>query len=404
LANSEAAEDVAYLGMKQLDDLLNIFLNKPRAATVPEGHQTGSSGEIFAQNPHGHAEPAARPGPNRTQKQKRLPVVEISSPSSGAGKSQLLYYVAAVTVLPSTFHDVSIGGREGAVVLLDTDGRFDVERLYTIAEGMIWHALHADLKVLKVDDHAAEQNPEDGINEDEIDSVIRDSLQHVHIFRPQSSFSLLATLKGLDQYLLDLTKHISAARPLRAMLLDSASSFYWQDRLRDEVARTEEIGRSAAETARDRDQKQSFHIPDLYRDLVTEMRRLQHLFDCAVLYTTWGVSRAPPSVTIPYARLGPGPPSFRPHLPPPWGTTFPTLRLVTQRDAVRAFASDATTVEMERDAPLRQRVVTQGKFSAWIDSWGKEDWPGSVVSALNRMDTQGGFSFWVRRDGVFMKP
>lgn len=351
--------------------MLGVFLNK-RAETGAE-----------------HASPTVpRPTASYAQKSK-LPVIEISSPNSGGGKSQLIYYLVALCVLPSTFKGRKTGGRDGAVVLLDTDGKLDIRRLYQIAQGVVWHSLRADI------------NAEEAMNENEIQSLLHDSLQHIHVFRPQTSSSLLATLKSLDKYLLDVTRHHSAARPLHALFLDSASAFYWQDRMRDDVARTEEIGRSGADIAHDRDNRKKFHMNVLYRDLVVELRRIQAVFDCSLIFSTWGLFRAPPDRTAPYSHLWTGPPSFRPHLPPPWGK-FANLRLIVQRDAVRPYPVTSSLADIERDAPIRQAVVRRGKFSAWVDTWGKEDWPPGLISALRSMPENGGFPFWIREDGVFM--
>jgi hypothetical protein len=379
---SPAESNKYRLGVKDLDELLDVFLNK-RAE-----HQDISVTE--------HASPTASRSAASYARKKNPPVIEISSPNSGGGKSQLIYYLAALCVLPSTFKGRKTGGRDGAAVLLDTDGKLDIRRLYQIAQGVVWHSLRADLKV-----GAEDATAEEAMSENEIQSLLHDSLQHIHVFRPQTSSSLLATLKSIDKYLLDVTRHHSAGRSLHAVFLDSASAFYWQDRMRDEVARTEEIGRSAADIANDRDQRKKFHMSVLYRDLVVELRRLQSIFDCSLIFTTWGLFRAPPDRNAPYAHLWIGPPSFRPHLPPPWGK-FANLRLIVQRDAVRPYPVTSSLADIQRDAPIRQAVVRQGKFSAWVDTWGKEDWPSGLTSALRSMPENGGFPFWIREDGVFM--
>ena len=307
-------------------------------------------------------------------------MLEISSPSSGAGKSQLLYYMIAVAVLPFSHCGTRLDGCGSAVVLLDTDARFDAARLRAVASGVVqWKRSRARDPALEHADFG-------------LDCLLHDSLQHVHVFRPQSSSALLATLQNLDAYLLDLSRHRSAARPLHAILLDSASAFFWQDRLRDEVARTEEIGLPAAEIERDRQQQRSFHLAVLYRELVEELLRLQARFDCAVVYTTWGVSPA-------YNHQGL--PSFKPHLPGLW-KTFPVLRVVVQRDSVQSFGQETTVAEAERDAFTRQAVVLQGKFSVWVDPWGQEDWPPSVVSALDWSAGRCSFAFEATREGVFL--
>lgn len=357
--------------VKEIDDLLDVFLGRTRAGDLPEQHT-----------------PAAQET-GHSRRRQRLPVVEITSPSSGDGKTQLIYLIAAVSVLPASFKGVAVGGRDSAVVILDLDGRFDVDRLFDVAKGFVERILRPG--------QAAEETAQPGledqrsvISDSSVASLITAALQHVHIYRPQSSSALLATLRQLDAYLFNTTKHSSATRRLGAILLDSMSAFYYQDRLRDELARTEEIGMSAGDIARARDGKTSFHLSVLYREICDELRRLQNVFDCAVLYTTWGINRV----------SGTAAPSFRPHLPPPW-PTFPCVRIVVSRDSVRPFAPNASIMGMERDAPIRQSVVQQGKFSAWVDHWGAENWAPSVIAALNRMDGRGGFAFWVRDDGVF---
>ncbi|KAL1849786.1 hypothetical protein Plec18170_007307 [Paecilomyces lecythidis] len=390
----------SFLGVKELDELLELFLSTPSAPPAIEPSRTQIPESTSAEYGPGEVNdsavyaaeyevenidglgtdlhvPVPAPRPVANLKRKR-PVVEITSASSAAGKTQLLYYLAAVAILPLTYHGKYLGGRGAAVVYIDTDGRFDASRLGYIASGVVQQKLKAS---------------EEDIDPRDIDELVRNALQHVHVFRPQSSSSLLTTLRRLDSYLLEVSRHRSATRPLHAIFLDSASAFFWQDRLRDEVARTEEIGRPAAEIERDREQERSFHLAVLYRQLVTELRRLQTIFDCAVVYTTWGLSRT--KSTSDY-----GPTSsysgFRPHLPPPWGT-FPSLRLVVQREPIRPFPPEATLQEAERDAPLRQEVIARGKFWAWVDTWGREEWPRRIVEGLERRN-RGRFAFWVRDD------
>ncbi|OKL57892.1 hypothetical protein UA08_06797 [Talaromyces atroroseus] len=395
-AQFEPRTERSHFGVKDLDDLLDAFLSAHSPALTQHQHQQQDhSLNSGAQITHAHSASSTALGSSRaTRIGRKLPVIEISSPSSGGGKSQLLYYLAAIAVLPSSFKGKKIGGRNGAVVLLDTDGRLDVKRLYEIAEGAIQHAQRASSTDVDTNETTAAEAAA-------IASLIRDSLQHVHIFRPQSSSSLLATLKSLDKYLLDMRRHRSATRPLHAVILDSASAFYWQDRMRDDVARTQEIGRSAAEIKQDREQRKTFYLNILYQDIASELRRIQTIFECSVVYTTWGLNRAFSDKNAPYAHLWSGPPSFKPHLPPPWNS-FPDLRLVVQRDTVRPYPASSTYTEIERDAPIRQGVVRQGKFSAWVDTWGREYWPPGIINALRNMPEHGAFPFWVRKDGVFM--
>lgn len=386
------------LGVKELDHLLDVFMpvpaaqhpsRQPQSSSLPQAEDdllfSGDEEDIVI----GHQArftPVSRPNP----------VVEISSSSSAAGKSQLLYYLTAITILPLTYEGARVDGKESAVVFIDADGRFDADRLRTVARGI----LHRRLR----------DQPET-IEPAHLEAILLTSLQHVHVLRPQSSSSLLATFHSLDTYLFDLSRHVSSNRRLHAIIIDSASAFFWQDRLRDEVARIEDIGRPLAGIEREREQKQSFYISDLYAELVKELKRLQRRFSCAIIFTTTSLTGKTSSShhTQSYQTSGPfdlynppapptKTPALRPFLPAPWGT-FPTLRLVVQRDAVRPFPPNITVHNAERDAANRHEVVKQGKFSGWVNGWGQEEWPSRVVDGIDGLNG-GMFVFYARSEGV----
>lgn len=327
------------------------------------------------------------------------PVVELSSSLSGAGKTQLLYYMTARAILPRTYGGISIGGLEAAVVWMDADDRFDVYRLRNVARELLRQARES------VDEEMVDKDTE-LFSHAQLTELLTLSLQHVHVFRPQSSSALLATLCTLDKYLYDLSRHHSASRPLHMLAIDSVTAFLWQDKLRDEVARTEEIGRSRAEIDQQRALKRTFHLSDLYAELVHELKRLQSRFGCAIVYTTTVSSGRPPVSNTSGQSGPPGPydrppsqtPSLRPALPAPWGT-FPVLRLVVRRDTVRPFPPAMSAHDARRDASMRQSVVRQGKFSAWVNAWGREEWPRRVIDGVNWYNG-GCFSFYLRATGV----
>lgn len=277
------------------------------------------------------------------------PVVEISSTSSAAGKSQLLYYLTAIAVLPATIDDVQIDGRNAAVVFVDADGRFDADRLLSVARDIIQQKLKQQL-----------------VEQPDIETILYNSLQHVHVFRPTSSASFLATLQSLQSYLFDLTRHLSTNRPLHGILVDSATAFLWQDKLRDQVARVEEIGRPHAEIEYARRSKSSFYIADMYAELVRALKRVQSVFGCAVVYTTTAWVGRAASVS------GDELVAFRCSLPPPWGL-FPTLRVVL-------------------------RTNGQGRFLGCVNGLGREEWSRRVVEELERRGR--GFVFDADREGV----
>ncbi|KAF9891931.1 hypothetical protein FE257_002894 [Aspergillus nanangensis] len=400
LSYGNAAEALnAPLGVKELDELLDVFM-VPRDQPLREAHQDLQPPGTLD---HAATQSAVSP-PQVPQFGHSNPVIEISSTASAAGKSHLLYYLAAIAILPSLFNGYPLGGRESALVFIDTDGRFDAGRLHAVTRGIIRKRLEATPA-----DPDADLPP---YTEEDIETTLTISLQHVHVFRPQSSTSLLSTLKTLDTYLLNISRHLSATRPLHGIFLDSAGAFFWPDKLHDEFARTEDIGRSAAEIEHDRQQKTSFYLSDMYADLVAELKRLQRRFGCVVVYTTtstWSARSGPRGGSNAYQPSGPfdlynphssapKTPSFRSSLPPPWGS-FPTLRLVVRRDAVRPFPPIMTPADAQDEAAMRQEVVMRGQFSAWVNGWGREQWPRRVLDGLDWLNG-GTFVFHVHGEGV----
>ncbi|KAJ5111591.1 hypothetical protein N7532_002126 [Penicillium argentinense] len=331
------------------------------------------------------------------RRKSTYPVVEISSSLSAAGKSQMLYFLTARMVLPRFYQNILIGGQEATVVWIDADDRFDANRLLAVARNIVQRARQT------LDPDALNEDA-GGPSDEDVEAVLTSALHHVHVFRPQSSSSVLATLQNLDSYLYDLSRHSSASRSLQMVAIDSATAFYWQDRLRDETARTEEIGRSRAEVDREREKKQSFYLSDVYAEMVSELKRLQGRFRCAVVYTTTVAGGRPANSSSSsepggrYCRA----PALKPALPAPWGT-FPILRLVVHRDAVRSFPPASSTQDVKRDAPTRQSIINQGKFSAWVNSWDREEWPRRVADGVDWYNG-GSFPFYVRESGIEIPP
>ncbi|CAG8940196.1 unnamed protein product [Penicillium salamii] len=398
--------DVYSLGIPVLDSLLDVFAPKTsqdrgrRASDQDQlrDYQTAAYEEMLMQveteddDSHGpnvmHAHDdtgpvdALFPEPDEAQK-RPIPILEVSSCLSSSGKSQLLYYLTAIAILPREY-----GGHEAAVVFIDTDDRFDAERLRVVARRII--RVHMAILSSISDEQSA------GLPTDcDMEALIVSSLRHVHVFRPQSSIALLATLHSLGSYLFDLSRHQSASRPLRMIAIDSITAFIWQDRLRDEVARTEEIGRSREEVDSEREQKRRFCLPILYDDLAKQLKQLQSQFHCAIVYTSV-VSGGRPAADQdePQSRFS----TLKPALPAPWGK-LPTLRLIVHRSTVRPFPPSMTPLAAAKDAPSRQSVVQQGKIIAWVNEWDRDGWPRRIVEAVEASNG-GSFSFFVLERGV----
>ncbi|KAL4879307.1 hypothetical protein BJY04DRAFT_97077 [Aspergillus karnatakaensis] len=384
------------LGVGPIDDLLELFWpcpqrlqNMPRLEPNISGdheNDISATAEYTPMQLETHDQPVF-PG-------RPYPVIEISSTSSAAGKSQIISYLSALAVLPSELNGIPLGGLNSAVVFIDSDGRFDVERLRTVARGIVQNKIQA----------SADYRSSSASLDDTIEAMIVASLQHVHVFRPQSSLALLTTLQSIEVYLLDLPRHASTSRPLHAIFIDSATAFFWQDKLQDEIARTEEIGRPAAELEIERQHKKTFYLADTYADLVTALKRLQQIFDCAVIYTTTSFGgRLMEKPFAPSGSYNPldsilNTPSFRSPMPPPWGL-FPTLRLVLNRGAVQPFPPGVAVQEAQRAASMRHEIVMRGEFVGSVNGWGREEWPRRILEGLTRRG-RGQFTFDVGRDGV----
>ena len=387
------------LGVEELDELLQTFIFKSSASVSAfygedNGHPDHASASSTTINSHedvhgnnGAARSPFSPDTGSTTPpvvhiSSEHPVVELSSFGSGAGKSQLLCYIVATAILPERYNEVQLRGQNAAVVYIDTDGRFDANRLRTVARGIVQQRLDAAGTYL---------------NAETVESLLHASLKHVHVIRPQSSLSLLATLQRLDAYLLDLKSHFSSSRRLHSVVVDSATAFIWQDRLRDDIARIEEIGRPYADVEHERSQKKSFQLGLLYAELTEELKRLQRKFGCSVIFTclSWGSKKTTTTdsetINIGSYSLGAGirseGPSLRSPLPSPWGI-FPHLRLIVQRDVV--FLPTSRRAE-------GVGLMRGSKFSARVNGWDSEGWPSGVVEALKRRDA---FSFHADGAGV----
>ncbi|KAH8701302.1 hypothetical protein GQ44DRAFT_632126 [Phaeosphaeriaceae sp. PMI808] len=146
------------------------------------------------------------------------PTIELVSPPSthhfsGTGKTSLLYLIIAHAILPPSFSNIPLAGQNAAVILLDPLQHFSVSRLATT---MLNHIITALNKA---------NEPLDTPTKANLKTTISQSLLHLHIFRPQSWPSLIATLTSLPTYLFDATKHKSTHRRIHSIVLDDIDFF-----------------------------------------------------------------------------------------------------------------------------------------------------------------------------------
>ena len=200
------------------------------------------------------------------------PIIELTSLRSASGKTHVLYHIVAVAVLPASY-----SGRHSCVVVVDTDNRFSVLRLVTQMQKIVNGALS--------------------------DSDIEYTLRHVHIYRPQSLSSTIATVQAMPDYLFDSTRHYSADRPLAFIALDSASAFVWQARA------------DAEDTVMSRASISGARQAPSYADLAAALLSTTKTLRCPLIYTAW--AQSPVKNAAPFNSEAH---SFRSSLPAPWPT------------------------------------------------------------------------------------
>lgn len=280
-------------------------------------------------------------------------MLEICAEETGAGRTQLLYYIIARAILPDVYGVSILNGKNGAVVFIDTETHFDVLRLVETLTSYI----------------KSKSSEEEPITD--IDDLIERSLQHVHIFQPRTMSSMLETLSSLKDYLLDSTIHSSSNRAVHSIIIDSASAFYWDIRAEQETERINALDAKApgASTISMPPPK-----PNPYALLVNRLRPLQQTFNCAVIATSTATRYKDPATNETIIRT----------LPAPW-SSYPTAKLMLRREQVRQFAVGISWEDAEKDKLLRLAAVENGYFRA-------EDMGGGE-----------GFKFAATREGVVMR-
>ncbi|KAF2092233.1 hypothetical protein K490DRAFT_61674 [Saccharata proteae CBS 121410] len=365
-------EPSSQLGILQIDRLLHLFQNSAIAPAQPQEHPIEADSTLPRRLP-----PAAK----ASKSGSKAPVVELTSISPGAGKTHLLYLITAIAILPALYSGIELQGKHSAAVVYDTDGRFDVARLAQIMKHYIITCAKQQHQ------HLADQD------DAHIANLLHSSLTHLHILRPQSQSALLASLATLPAYLFNARAHHSTHRPLHALILDSASAFYWPVKAAEETSR---LAQPQDQNGTENEEKlhpasSSPTASESYATLSRTLRKLQRQLSCTVIVTSTSMPYTHPNTSATLL------PTLRPLLPPSW-TLFPTLRLAVARAAVPPFAPGMSVEDAGRERRDRQGVVQRGVFGAWVDGWGADLWSGRVREGLRRVEGGGGFEFVI--DGV----
>ncbi|KAK1075770.1 hypothetical protein LTR74_000178 [Friedmanniomyces endolithicus] len=297
------------------------------------------------------------------------PILELTSTSPGSGKTHLLYHLTALAVLPS-----DLGGKESCVVILDTDGTFSIPRL---AQQL--------LLLIKAPSSTDQEN----------DDILLSSLKHIHIFRPQSLASSIATLTTLPAYLFDASRHYSLDRAASFIALASASAYYWQTKASEENAAL--FASTAAPLSKPSKQQQQ--VPAAYAQLTTALRSASLTFRCPIVLTSHHLGGPVNPSTTPHDHPADSSHALRPSLPAPL-STLPTLKLILTRLPVRKFPAGISLEEAAREAVDRQAAVEAGKYSCVVNEWGLDE---RVLRRLQRLgEGKKGFGFRIGAEGLRM--
>ena len=262
-------------------------------------------------------------------------------------------------------------GKGYAVILLDLSSRFSILRLYNVMYDRVSSICSTNAFTLPHED---------------LSSLVSDSLMHLHVFRPQESSSLQATLDSITSYLLNQHPlHVSANRPLGLMGINDLSAFLWQDRLDGDED-------SHLSTTTSKEKANNSLLLQRYRSLVSSLRQIQQVFSCTIVATNWGLA---PTTSVANRR------NLRPHLPSVWNN-FCTVRLIIERDRVPKFGPGISAEEAANERQQRWGAVEQSGFSGRINWWGSENWRDEVREGLGSLKRGGSFHFKVTNMGIIV--
>jgi hypothetical protein len=291
-------------------------------------------------------------------------LIELTASDSCSGKTALLYFIVAIAVLPTEFNGWSLGGKNGVAVVLDTDNSFDTLILQDTMQQLVTKAIEQQITELETEDHDMEiESPsEESINTNltcaNIENIITASLSQVHIFRPETFQSLLATLDNLPQYLRSLTIN----KAVQSIILDSASAFYWSLRADQEARKIQALDPQISSTTH-------AQATPSYLALVQKLRSLSETFECPVIATTWDLGPSSQPLT---SRLNPTLP------------VTPNIRLEVYRSPVRRFPEDISVEAAQGQRSMRDDAIGRHEFSV---TNGKEVVTFNLKSGTVEMDS-----------------
>ncbi|OAX44726.1 hypothetical protein K503DRAFT_705270 [Rhizopogon vinicolor AM-OR11-026] len=201
-------------------------------------------------------------------------VIEVQGPAS-SGKTHLLYHFVLLCIAPSREMSMDFGGNGLAAIVYDTDASFDVARLHQLLLTRLTLVLPYNREMTR--------------------RLAEESMQRLHIFRPNSLLQLATSLLHLPCY---HTVHIPE-HEIGLIAVDSVSAFYWPDRFIAEQMR------NIPQLAREGPDPASVHP---LQHVLTALGRLRLSHAPVIVLTNWALApRSSGLVTLYKQHLHPFP-------------------------------------------------------------------------------------------------
>ena len=290
--------------------------------------------------------------------------------SSTAASTNLFYHLIALTTL-SRQH----GGKHNTAIYIDCTNSFSATQLYKATISCTRTATTDNLPPSIPHTAAA-----------------KEALNHVHVLRCTSTYSLLSQLQKLPTYLLEPSAHRSFDRSVGLLVVDGINHFYRQDRFDAEIARLEGVNTSGLAAS---------SIP-LSAQILSELKKMQETYGCTIIYTTIATTPPVTSTTIP----GTGPRADGTSPTPAPAPNESAIMDFYARNAlvnlhptkvgVSQFAPTMSLEECLRDKDARAEAVRMTRYWVGASAGGLSNNQGESGAGQNRR----GFTMQIAKDGV----
>ncbi|KAK6519457.1 hypothetical protein TWF281_003291 [Arthrobotrys megalospora] len=339
-----------------------------------------------------------------------------------------------MALLPSSWNGINLEGKDGTVVFIDCDSRFDIVRLSEVIESCIQSRISTAIQFCE--SRQSELHPEameekDGpalppissqaedeeikeylalltsLTPDDITELTVYSLSHLHIYTPTSPSHLLEILSSIPDYLLSSPSHSSHHRPLSSLIIDGISAFYWLERATSASSVTPSIIFSDTTSQPASQDKDKQTHPSKKEETLEPKLSLQARYDLITSHILTIASRfnnntiitntiiptnsSHPAHSNPHNNT----PAYPRHLPAcyTYSPKFLSARIILSKDVVAPFHADIRVLEAYKERDMRMEVVRKAGISAWVEGAGVRKGEGRVKGG-------GWFWFWIGEEGV----